>query len=66
MRAKRGKWPTFNSFPKWYDAVCQSVGEALGITTPAQERKHVSIKRVQAGADALCFSEVTHSASGPV
>lgn len=29
-------WPTFNSIPKWYDAVCQSVGKASDITTPGQ------------------------------
>lgn len=50
--------------PKWYDAACQSAGKALDITTPAQWRKHVSIKRVQ-GGDSLFFSEVTHSAKRP-
>lgn len=64
-RAHGEKWPTFNSIPKWYDAVSQSAGEALDITPPGQWRKHVSIKWVQAG-DSLCCSEVTHSASRPV
>jgi len=39
MSASQGaNWPTFNSIPKWYDAVCQSVGRALDITTPGQQR----------------------------
>lgn len=34
--SEKENWPTFNSIPKWYDAVCQSVGKAVDITTPGQ------------------------------
>lgn len=62
---RKKNWPTFNSIPKWYDAVCQSVGEASDITTPGQQRTHASRKWVQA-SDSLSLNQVTHSADRPV